>query len=389
MAKPLDLLRGADEPAGAAAHRLAFLAHRVAAADRAFVGKCIGLGGLRALLQHHAQNLRDDVARALDGDGVADAHVLARDLVLVVQAGILHHDAADRDRLELGDGGERAGAPDLDVDAVDDCRRPFGREFMRQRPARMARDKAQPLLPVDAVDLVDDAVDVVIERGALALDLAVEGQHLLERAADFHQRIGVKAAAREPLHHARLGLRRHVAHLAPGIGEKAERPRRRDAHVFLPQRSRRRVARIGEDRFTRFRLALVEREESRLGHVDLAAHLADVGYVLAAQTLRDVLQRSHIGGDVFAFGAVAARRGNGKLAFLVSQRQRHAVDFRLGGEDRRLVEAEKAADALDKIRDVLLAEGIVEREHRQRMPHLGESSCRRGADTPRRRIGAD
>ena len=42
------------------------------------------------------------------------ADVLARDLVLVVQRRVRDHDAADGDRLELGDGRQRAGAADLD-----------------------------------------------------------------------------------------------------------------------------------------------------------------------------------------------------------------------------------------------------------------------------------
>ena len=44
-----------------------------------------------------------------------------------------------------------------------------------------------------------------------------------------------------------------------------------------------------------------------MGHVDLAAHLADFGKVAAFQLLRDVVERSHIGCDVLAFLAVAAR----------------------------------------------------------------------------------
>jgi hypothetical protein len=52
---------------------------------------------------------------------------------------------------------------------------------MRNRPARRARDETEPLLPVDAVDLVDDTIDIVVEFGALFLDLAVERDQLLDR----------------------------------------------------------------------------------------------------------------------------------------------------------------------------------------------------------------
>ncbi len=119
-----------------------------------------------------------------------------------------------------------------------------------------------------------------------------------------------------------------------------------------------------------------------LGHVDLAAHFADRRHAFALEPLRNVLQRFHIGGDIFALGAVAARRAGDELAVLVAQRHRQAVDLRLGGEYDLLVlrQAQKAADAADEIDDVLLGKGIVERQHRHRMPHFGEARRRRRAD---------
>ncbi len=178
VAQPLDLLRRADQPAGAAAHRLPLLAHRMAAAGRALGGELIGLRRLRPLVEHDIDDLRDHVAGALHDHGVADADVAAAadrlavvadalDVVLVVQRGVLHHHAADRHRLELGDRRQRAGAPDLDLDVAQHGGRLLGREFVRDRPARAARDEAEALLPVEAVELVDDAVDVVVELGAL------------------------------------------------------------------------------------------------------------------------------------------------------------------------------------------------------------------------------
>src|SRR6202011_5033616 len=122
---------------------------------------------------------------------------------------------------ELGDGRERAGAADLDLDCFDDRGRLLGRELVRDRPARGARYEAEPLLPVDALELVVDTVDVVVELGALGLDIAMERQQGLDRPADLHQRIGGKAAAREAFEHAGLSIGRHFAYLAPPAGKKA------------------------------------------------------------------------------------------------------------------------------------------------------------------------
>src|SRR5712672_1015347 len=135
-------------------------------------------------------HLRNHIAGALHHDGVADSDVapLAQlltvaadtpDVVLIVQGHVLHDDAADADRLQLADRRERSGAPDLDLDIAEHRHRALGREFVRDRPAWRARYEAQPLLPVEPVDLVDDAVDVVIEFGARFLDLAVERYQLI------------------------------------------------------------------------------------------------------------------------------------------------------------------------------------------------------------------
>ncbi len=230
MLEVLDLLMRARELAAAigACPLLASrdgLAHdRRVQRARTVPGKLVGLGVLRPLLREHAQHLGDHVAGALDRHGVVDAHIEPLDLVLVVERGVRDHDAADRHRLEPRNRRERAGAADLDVDGVYDGGRLLGRELVRDRPARIARNEAEPLLPVEPVDLVDHAVDIVIERRAPLLDLAMEGDEFLDAAARLDQRIDHEACVTEPREHVRLGLGRHAGHLAPGIGEEMQRP---------------------------------------------------------------------------------------------------------------------------------------------------------------------
>ena len=110
------------------------------------LGELVGLGALRPLVGDDADDLRDDVAGALHDHRVADAHVLARDLVLVVQRGVGDDDAADGDRLEPGDRRQRAGAADLDVDAVEDGRRLLRRRTCARWPsaASARRSRAAP-----------------------------------------------------------------------------------------------------------------------------------------------------------------------------------------------------------------------------------------------------
>src|SRR4051812_41927721 len=174
----LYLLVRASELAGAAGAGAlfaggGFLAHHVGVQRTwALLRKVIWFGVLRPLVDDDVDHLRDDVAGALDDDGIAYPYVAALaqllavaadapDVVLVVQRDVLHDDAADADRLELPAGGERAGAPDLDLDVAQHGDGALRGKFVRDRPARSPRHEAEPFLPVQPVDLVHHAIDVV------------------------------------------------------------------------------------------------------------------------------------------------------------------------------------------------------------------------------------
>ena len=148
------------------------------------------------------------------------------------------------------------------------------------------------------------------------------------------------------------------------------------------------IARINVELTARRFLALVEFKERLLGHIDLAAHLADFRHVLAFELKRHFLQRVDVGGDVLALGAVAAGGGGDERAVFVTQRHRQPVDLRLGAEGDFFVlgELEKAADAGDEIDDILLGKRIVERQHRHRVAHLLEAAGGRRADFQRQRL---
>ena len=220
---------------------------------------------------------------------VADAHVLARDLVLVVQGRVRDHHAADGDRLEPRDRRQRAGAPDLDVDGLEDGARLLGRELARDRPARGARDEAEPLLQVEPVDLVDDAVDVVAERRPLAPRSRDRRRAAPRpRGTSFVSGLTVKAAGREPVEHAALGLGRQLAHLAPGIGEEASGRAAVIAGSIWRSEPAAALRGLAKTWLAGGFLALVQRGEILVAHIDLAAHLADRRAALALQLMRNL-----------------------------------------------------------------------------------------------------
>ena len=123
------------------------LAQRGRAADRTgFQGTCRVRRLGRALVAHGLDDLRDDVAGPLHHDGVADPHVLAGDLVLVVQRRVRDDHAADGDGPELATGVSAPVRPTWISIVSQQRRRPLGRKLVRHRPAGRARDEAEPLL---------------------------------------------------------------------------------------------------------------------------------------------------------------------------------------------------------------------------------------------------
>ena len=161
MQDGLGALRAARKTAGATRHRLARLAHRMRAADRAGIRHRKGLRVGRATLGDDADHLGNDIAGTTHDHRVADAEAaLALDFVGVVQSRVGHRNAADEHRLQTRHRRQRAGAADLDVDRLDHGQRFLRRIFVRHRPARLARTESEALLQFEAIDLVHHAIDI-------------------------------------------------------------------------------------------------------------------------------------------------------------------------------------------------------------------------------------
>ncbi len=261
---------------------------------------------------------------------------------------------------------------------------------MRGGPARRARDEAQPLLQIEPVHLVDHAVDIVAEAGALCVEGGEGGLRLRRVGAAAVAGIGGEVPGLDLAEEAVVAVPRLGGNLAPGVAEHLERTGGGDLDVLLPQRSGGGVARVGEDLVARLRLAAVQLGEARLFHEHLAADLEHRGRV-GGQGLGQVGDGRQVGGDVLAFRAVASGHAAHQLAVFVARRERQAVDLRLGHQHERLVgrEPQEAPHAVEEFGEVVVGEGVVEGEHRHRVPDLAEALRRRRADPLRRAVVAD
>ena len=238
MADALDRLCRTDQATGTAAHDLSGLTNGMAAADRAGIGKDKWLAVSQALLRDRVQHLRDDVPGTLDHYRIADPHILALDLVLIMQGGTGHHDPANGDRLQMGNRCQSTGAPHLNIDLFQYGLGLFGGQFVGDGPARCAADKAHAVLIIEAVQLVDNAVNVEGQAGPLRLHMFVKGHQLRNRAAEPFGPVQRKAPARNPLAGTGLGAEQllcRFADHAPAIAEEAEFALGGDFRVELAQ----------------------------------------------------------------------------------------------------------------------------------------------------------
>ena len=88
-------------------------------------------------------------------------HIFAPDLIFIMQGRIGDRDASDKHRFQAGDRGQGTGASHLDFDVFDHRHFFLCREFIGNRPAWRAGDKAKSFLKPGAVNFKHDAVNIV------------------------------------------------------------------------------------------------------------------------------------------------------------------------------------------------------------------------------------
>ena len=184
MLQPLHRLRRADQAAGAAADRIALLADGVGLPhSRAMVGKAIGLrrraGGATGRHRRSSGSRRPRGrpapsrprgCRAPSRIGLP-LRIAAGDVILVVQRGVRHDDAAHRHRRKPRHGRQRPGAADLDVDGLRSRVQASSAGNLCAMAQRGVEErKPSRALQGKVVHLVDHAVDVIAQRRPLRLD---------------------------------------------------------------------------------------------------------------------------------------------------------------------------------------------------------------------------
>ena len=281
------------------------------------------------------------------------------------------------------------GPPDVPVDPLEHRRRRHRRELPGDRAARLSSDDSQPALQFEVVDLYDDAVDLVVERLAPLLPGAAGDHDGVDLGVHLQIGAHLEAAVAKPFHRFTVLGELDPLERADRVGPHRERARGGELRIELADRAGGRVARICEGRLPGRGALLVELRERRSRQVGLAADLDQRRGIVDSQRYR--LDRPQVLGHVLADLSIAAGGAALEDAVAVDERDREAVDLRLGDElDRGVLDAvlgEQPLRALQPGAQLLLVARVREREHRREVLDRGEALQRGRADALGRRFG--
>jgi len=175
-----------------------------------------------------------------------------------------------------------------------------------------------------------------------------------------------------------------------GVAEESERAGSGNRGIELTQTPGGGVARIRENGITGPGTSLVHLLEPVEREIDLAANFDPPAGSALVQTERDITHRAKVQCDVLADRSISARGTHDENLILIGERHRDAVDLQLRGVSRpRDIVARHADQPLFPRPQLLVIEGVAEREHRPNVLMLGELALGLGADSEGRRVGGE
>jgi hypothetical protein len=305
-----------------------------------------------------------------------------------VERGGGHRHPADLHRLQHGHWRHRTGSPGRDVDADEAGHRHVGRELAGNRPARLARHRAEFRLDVQPIHLDDSPVDGEADLPAqLLFDPLSPRVHLSERLATAAVRGGREAPRLESRQHLFLGC--HARQGGPGfgraaIGEEPERSAGRLGGVLLAHRPRRGVPGVRKGLESGSDPLLVHALKSCELQIDLTAHLDACRMARAGQHGGNVGDRSQVRRAIFPHIPVAARGAHDEPPMVVRQAHGIAVDLELTDIATWYWPAEQSLALEGPRRELVVRVGIAEGEHALQVAMLPGLGYRCRADGLRR-----
>ena len=144
--------------------------HTLPQRQRVGEGRTIGMESVIEVstcrLAQNLDDLRNHITATSDANPVANTDPQSLNLASVVQRRVLDRDARDSHRSDARDGSHSAGPTGLPIDAQQDRRRLFGREFPSQSPAWVVGGFSEQFAFAEFVEFDYDAVEFPVRSVA-------------------------------------------------------------------------------------------------------------------------------------------------------------------------------------------------------------------------------
>ena len=166
-----------------------------------------------------------------------------------MQRGVGYGYAAHKHGFEPRHRRDGTRAPHLHINRFNRGQGFFGGEFVRNRPARRARHKAQHLLLPQIVHFHHHAVNFIRQAGALLRHGFVKIQHFADMGAHANLRLRLaKPQPRQEFNLLRMAFRlpKRITQPRNAVAKKMQFTLRRNRRIKLAQAARRRIARVGK-----------------------------------------------------------------------------------------------------------------------------------------------
>ena len=335
----------------------------------------------RAPVLFHADDLWDDLSCLAYRNDVAHAGIELTDKIAVVQRCTRNRCTGKPYRLKHGIRCQHAGASHRDDDILEQGLLDLGRVLVRRRPPRKFRGRAERFALREGIDLDNSTVNVEIQFTAGLAHVLDFAPHVPRVGVDRIARACRETEALEVIERLHMAFHRQLVAVLDVEAEDGQLSFPRNFAVLLPQRTRRRVARIGKQRLFMQLQFGVERIEHGLFHVDLTAHNEMRRCVL--QLFRDVLDGFEVLGYVLAHLTVTACRTADEHAVHIFERDRKAVDLVL---DNVLRLSDGILHTGIELAEFVKRENILQAFEWVGVRHLGKAAARRTADPLGRRV---
>ena len=219
----------------AAIRDLSLLAHDGAAAARASLGHVEWDRVLGPQLRHMAHDLRYNVSSLVHHNGVAHTHVLALNLVDVVQRCPGDYRPCHRYRIELGNGCEYARTPNLYANLTQHRALLLRGELKGDGPSWRTRRKPKCILLCKRIDFYHHAVNVIVQLVASRQRTLAERPNLRCRSTAGCVIVHTKAAGTQPRKELPLAFHRQRPLVCNRINECRKISSGGDFGILLPE----------------------------------------------------------------------------------------------------------------------------------------------------------